>query len=39
MDGFAANPASLHRAGEAAGNYVKGKAGATEKILSDSFKS
>ena len=39
MDGFAANPDSLHRAGEAAGNYVKGKAGATKKILSDSFKS
>ena len=36
MDGFAADPSRLRQAGEAAGNYVKGKAGATRKILSAS---
>jgi 3-deoxy-D-manno-octulosonic-acid transferase len=39
MDGFTADPDNLRRAGEAAGSYVKGKAGATARILSDSFKS
>ena len=34
MDTFTAQPDRLQRAGEAAGNYVQGKAGATSQILS-----
>ena len=34
MDGFAADPDSLRRAGTAAGDYVKQQSGATAKILS-----
>ena len=39
MDGFAADPARLHQAGEAAGDYVRGKAGATQKILQSTLPS
>ncbi len=35
MNRFDSDEASLRQAGQAAGQYVKGKAGATEKILSD----
>ena len=34
MNDFASDLTRLHQAGEAAGNYVKGRAGAVEKILS-----
>jgi hypothetical protein len=33
MDGFIADEASLQKAGEAAGNYVKQNAGATDVVV------
>ena len=36
MDRFNSNPSFLKQAGEQAGNFVKGQAGATHRILSDS---
>ena len=39
MDRFIADEAVLRRAGQAAGNYVKDKAGATDKILSATLSS
>lgn len=35
MDEFAANPEALRQAGSAAGNYVSGNAGATQRIFSE----
>ena len=34
MDNFSAHPEEIRKRGDAAGQYVKGRAGATEKILS-----